>query len=414
MKRIAAALMGALIASPASAQWTRVEQVPDANIYSVFTTGDTIAAASDSTVFVSTDAGATWITSATVAAGATTVEAVRLHKGVLYAGTFGQGVFVSSDLGVNWRSFNEGLVGGFADSQLRIMDLLARGDTLYAATGGAGPWIRNLTTGGWSHYGNVLEPAQASNMEALATSDTRLFACAGGNGDIYYRDPGDADWSYDYLLNGQVAAGLASLAAIWTGGSWLVGTNIGAFHSAAGQSPWTYIDFGLHPTFFTSFALHDGVVFVHFANGAGTGVEYSVDDGTTWQVLDRLPAIFTYEIASLGSMLYAGRVDGLWRRSVANVFVPPAGPAPNVRFALVGPHPIHDQARFRVELPEAGRARIGIFDLAGRRMPGGIDQLLPAGASEMTWDAAGTAPGVYMARLDAGGRTQSLRVVRVR
>lgn len=417
MKRIAIILTAApLLASPASAQWTRVDQVPAANIYSVWTKGDTIAAASDSTVFVSTDAGTTWTTTAKVAAGATMVEAVRVHKGLLYAGTFGHGVFVSGDMGASWQSFNQGLVGGFADSQLRIMDLLARGDTLYAATAGAGVWIRNLASAaGWSHYGSVLEPAQASSVNALAASDTRLFACAGVNGDVYYRDPGDPDWTFDYLF-GHVDAGLESQAAIWTGSSWLVGTNIGAFHSSLGQSPWTYIDFGLHPTFFTSFALHEGVVFVHFASGEGTGVEYSTDDGASWQVLDALPATFTYEIASIGSMLYAGRVDGLWRRSVPNVIVstPPGGPSERLQFSITGPHPIHEEARFRVELPEAGRVRIDIFDLTGRRVPGGIDETLPAGANEVRWHAGSLAPGVYMARLDANGRTASVRLVRLR
>jgi hypothetical protein len=192
-----------------------------------------------------------------------------------------------------------------------------------------------------------------------------------------------------------------------------VGTNIGAFHSAPGQSPWTYFDFGLHPTFFTSFALHDGIVLVHFANPEGTGVEFSTDDGTTWQVLDRMPGVFTYEIASIGSLLYAGRVDGLWRRSIADVSVPAGGPAASLGFRVAGPNPIRDQARFRIELPEAGRVRVDLFDVAGRRVPGGIDETLPAGANDVSWNAGGLAPGVYLARLVVRGSTKSVRLVRV-
>jgi photosystem II stability/assembly factor-like uncharacterized protein len=413
MRRLAMVLVVvALETSTASAQWTRVSDVPAVNFYSVFTKGDTIVAGSDSTVFVSTDAGTTWTTTAKVVAGAILVPAVRIHKGRLYAGTLGQGVFVSNDLGTSWQGFNQGLVGGFANAQLFIMDLLPRGDTLYAATEGGGPWIRNLASaGGWSHYGNVLEPAQASNMEAVAASPTRLLACAGGNGDVYFRDPGDPDWTFDYLF-GHNVAGLASQSAIWTGSSWLVGTNAGVFHSASGQSPWTYTDFGLHPTIFSSFALHDGVVFTSFASNEGTGVEYSLDDGASWNVLDRLPATFTYEIAVTGNTLYGGRVDGLFRRSIANVSVPPGTP-PGLRFSIAGPHPIHDEARFRIELPEAARVRIDVFDLAGRRVAGGVDEALPAGPNEVSWRTVGLAAGVYMARVDAGGRTAALRFVRV-
>ena len=312
----ASALLGAATL-PASAQWTRVDQVPVANIYNVWTNGDTIAAASDSTAFVSINAGATWTTTAKIAAGVTIVQALRLHNGRLYAGTYGQGVFVSSNMGATWQSFSQGLAGGVNNSHLFTLDMLLRGDTLYDATAGAGVWIRNLATAGsWSHYGNALEPAQAGTVEGVAVSTNRLLAAGGGNGTVYYRDDGQSDWTESLLENDRIAAGLAPVAAIWTGHSWLVGTNIGAFHSALGQSPWTFIDFGLHPTFFMSFALHGGTVFTHFANGEGTGIEFSKDDGLNWHVLDSLPLTFTYNIAAAGNVLYAARVDGLWRRPI--------------------------------------------------------------------------------------------------
>lgn len=411
---IACAIALAAVSSPASAQWTRVSEVPVADIFSVWTRGDTIAAGSDSTAFVSLDAGATWTATSKVASGVTMIQAVIVHDGRLYAGTFGQGVFVSADLGATWQSFDQGLVGGFADSQLTIMDLLLRGDSLFAATGGSGPWMRSLVSaGGWTHYGAALEPAQAGNMESIAGSPTRLLAAAGFNGDVFFRDRDDADWTESLLFNDRLAAGLAPLAAVWTGQSWLVGTNIGVYHSARGQSPWTYFDFGLHPTLFASFALRDGVVFTHFANGAGTGIEYSTDDGTTWQVLDSLPLTFTYKIATLGSTLYAGRVDGLWRRSIDTVAVPPPGTG-QFQFAVTGPNPIHDEARLTFRLPEPERVRIDLFDVSGRRMPGGIDGEFPAGPHEVVWPSRDLAPGVYMAYLRAGKRSAVVRVVRTK
>lgn len=411
---LAAGLIAVSAASPAWAQWTRVNEVPVANIYSVWTDGDTVAAGSDSTAFVSLDAGATWIPTAKVASGVTMVQAVRVWKGRLYAGTRGQGVFVSSDLGATWQSFNQGLVGGVNNAQLFIMDLLLHGDSLYAATDGAGPWIRNLASAGaWSHYGAVIGLDQAGNMTSIAASPTRLVATGGFNGDVFFRDPGQADWTESLLFNDRLAAGLAPLSAVWTGNSWLVGSNIGVFHSALGQAPWTYFDFGLHPTFFASFALHHGVVFTHFASGEGTGIEYSTDDGTSWQVLDAQPLTFTYNIATLGDLLYAARVDGLWRRRIDSVSVPRGAPG-RLRFAILGPHPIHDAVRFRVELPEAGRVRIDFLDVAGRRVTGGIDEVLPAGTNEVRCDARALVPGIYLARLRAAGGSEAIRIVRMR
>jgi hypothetical protein len=411
----AVALQVVAIASPAGAQWTRIEAVPAVNLYEVWTNGDTIAAGSDSTAYVSLNAGATWTATAKVAAGVTQVQAVRVHHGRLYAGTRGQGVFVSSDMGATWQSFNQGLVGGVNNSQLVVMDLLLRADTLYAATDGAGPFIRNLAIAGqWARYGTAIVAGQAGNMESIAASPTRLLAMGGGNGDVFFRDPGQADWTESLLFNDHVAAGLAPLAAVWTGSVWIVGTNAGVFRGNPGQLPWTFTDFGLHPTFFASFALHGGAVFTSFASPEGTGIEFSVDDGLTWQVLDALPLTFTYNITTLGDVMYAGRVDGLWRRSIDTVAVPPVAAPAGLRFALVGANPIGDEARFRFELPEAARVRIDLFDVAGRRQPGGIDEALPAGAHEVKWQVRALSPGMYLARIHAAGRSETIRLVSTR
>ena len=150
---VAAALAAA---APASAQWTRVAGVPPTPVPTVWANGDTIAAGVDSAVYVSTDAGATWRRSAKVAPRVTSTQALWVRNGRLYAGTFGQGVHVSDDLGVTWSPFNDGLVGGFLDSQLDVTDLQVRGDSIVAATAGAGVYLRDLAGNGtWRPFGAV-------------------------------------------------------------------------------------------------------------------------------------------------------------------------------------------------------------------------------------------------------------------
>src|SRR5262249_14882791 len=153
-----------------------------------------------------------------VATGVTEVERVRMHDGRLFAGTRDfHGVFVSNDLGVTWSDFNQGLVGGFANSQLVIIDMLVRGDSLYVATDGSGAWVRNLTSGTWHRFGDEFGPDQATGMTLIAAGGSRLFAAGGFNGTVFFRDPGDPDWTLSLLFNDQFAPGLAALSAIWTG-----------------------------------------------------------------------------------------------------------------------------------------------------------------------------------------------------
>jgi hypothetical protein len=250
-------------------------------------------------------------------------------------------------------------------------------------------------------------------MESIAASPERLFACAGFNGDGYWRDRATPDWVVTYFINNTVAAGLASLAAHWTGRSWLVGTNIGVYRSPVGQSPWAYTDFGLHPTFFASFAQRDDVVFTHFASPGGTGIEFSTDDGVNWQLLEALPGIFTYAIGIAGTTMYGGRVDGLYRRPIGTVGAPPAAPSSGLHFALAGPNPVRNEVHFRFDLAEPGQARLEVIDVRGRQCTV-VEAGLPGGPGDLRVPARDLAPGVYFARLTVRDRVESVRFVRAR
>jgi hypothetical protein len=96
MKKLGIALAVTLMATDAQAQWTRVDDIPVANVYSVFTNGDTIAVGSDGNAFVSVNGGATWIPSAPIVPDTIAVEDVVVRNGKVYAGTFGLGAFVSA------------------------------------------------------------------------------------------------------------------------------------------------------------------------------------------------------------------------------------------------------------------------------------------------------------------------------
>jgi photosystem II stability/assembly factor-like uncharacterized protein len=412
--RPCALALGLCAASPAWAQWSPVVEVPATDVFSVWANGDTVVAGADTAVYVSTNAGATWQQSTKPVAGVTTIKGLWVRNGKLYAGTYGQGVFVSPDLGTTWSGFNQGLVGGLFNSQLFIQDLVVRRDSMYAATAGAGAWVRNLAGGTWSHFGNVFEPNSASNMSSIGASETRLLAAAGGNGMVFFRDGGDADWTRQWLNNANAVPGLSAQAAVWTGHGWVVGSNGGVFISPDGQQPWTPSGPNFGTVFLMSLALRGRDVFASYGVGMGTVIAFSADDGVTWQELETLDQTFTYRIAVRGNELYAGRFDGLWRRSLETVAVP-ADPAPApLKFALAGGQPITDQARFRFELPAPGPIAIDVFDVAGRRVGASIRGWRPAGPHETTWDARGLAPGVYLARLTAGAQSAVIRVIRVR
>ena len=132
--------------------------------------------------------------------GVSHISATWVRNRRIYAGTIGQGVFVSDDVGTTWLAFSQGLAGGFADAQLRVRDLLLHGDSVAARATESGAWVRNLAIAGtWSRFGNAFEVNSASAMLAIGANDTRLVAAAGFNGQSFYRDRGDADWTVEWI-----------------------------------------------------------------------------------------------------------------------------------------------------------------------------------------------------------------------
>lgn len=404
-----------LSATPASAQWTRVTALPVTDVFVVRAFGDTIVAGVDTAAYVSTNAGLTWKRSARPAPAVAVVDAASVRNGRLYAGTFGQGVFVSDDLGTTWQAFNQGLTGGFADSQLDVSDLVVRGDSLYAATEGAGVYVRNLAAADtWHHFGEEFEPNQASNVASLALGGNRLVANAGANGEIFFRDPGDPEWTISFLNNAGLAPSVTAQSAAWTGSAWLVGTNFGVFHGATGAPPWSFFDPGLGALSNTWFAVRGGRAFAAFTTATFTSMQTSNDNGATWQELESLPHVFVFQLAVAGPTLYAGRIDGLWVRDVSTVSVPPSGGPGAIAFALVGAQPFADAARLRFTLAEPGTASIDVYDVRGRRVGDHVEGAFGAGPHDVTWSAQALPAGVYAARLTAGGVHAVVKLVHVR
>jgi len=186
------------------------------------------------------------------------------------------------------------------------------------------------------------------------------------------------------------------------------------FRSTAGQEPWTLVDPGLGPLNWSAFATSGRQLFAAFDITNDVVIETSGNDGASWDVLDSFPLKFVYRLAVSGTELYAARADGLFHRSTTPVSGTGDGAPGGPRFGLVGRQPVGDQVRFRIELPEAGAVSIDVFDVAGRRAARPVQAFQPAGSQELSWDARALPPGVYLARLTAGSRGQTLRLVHVR
>jgi hypothetical protein len=381
----------------------------------MFATGDTIAAGADTAVYISTNAGVSFARSSKPVAGVGAITAVFFRNGRLFAGTFGQGVFISDNRGTTWQAFSQGLVGGPLNSQLDVVGLLVRSDIMYAATAGAGAYARGLvgaTT--WQHFGDVFEPNQASNMNSIALGGTRLIATGGANGMVFTNDPGQTDWTISNLDNIGIHAGLSAFTGIWNGFGWVIGSNLGLFHSVAGQEPWTRVDPGFGALDWATFAARGRHLFLAFDVAPGAVIEESDDDGATWGSIVGFGGVFIHDLAVSGTRCSPRAVMGCGEARSRCSPVPGDARATSVHFALAGPQPFQSRTRVRFELTHAGRATIQMYDVLGRATGERIDASWSAGPHEVELDGHRLSPGVYTALLTAGDAREAVRLVHVR
>lgn len=102
---------------------------------------------------------------------------------------------------------------------------------------------------------------------------------------------------------------------------------------------------------------------------------------------------------------------GMRLNTVDAVAVAPSVPG-TAALALAGAHPFGNRGGLRFTLAQAGRVRLDVLDVAGRRIARIEDGFRPAGTHTVDWRTSSLPSGVYMARLEVAGRpAEVLRVL---
>ena len=111
---------------------------------------------------------------------------------------------------------------------------------------------------------------------------------------------------------------------------------------------------------------------------------------------------------------FAGAAPDLGAYERGLVTATPSRPDANVRLALAGPNPARGLTRLAVSLDASRVVRLSLHDALGREVAVLVDGPLPGGRQSLAVDVGGLAPGVYVARLQAGDIVRVLSLTTVR
>ena len=155
--------------------------------------------------------------------------------------------------------------------------------------------------------------------------------------------------------------------------------------------------------------------------GDDVGVFVSRDGGATWESFNEgLPeAVMAYDLKVSPmdrTLRVATHGNGMWKRPLARLPVAMEPGAVPEGFALepVAPNPVRGEATVAFRLPEAGAARVALYDVRGRRVAVLAEGVQAAGRHAVRLDASRLAAGAYVVRLEAAGHTATRRVTVVR
>lgn len=147
-------------------------------------------------------------------------------------------------------------------------------------------------------------------------------------------------------------------------------------------------------------------------------------DGTTGGVVDDWDPGrdgIVWSLLTYGNTLYAGGMfsgmGDLPSSNLAGVWIPGPPVEPTYAFALSQsiPNPSAGQALIRYTLPAAARVTLAAYDVQGRRVATWLDhEPQSAGVHEVAVRASAWRPGMYLYRLEAGGRSATRKMIVVK
>lgn len=346
-------------------------------------------------IFLSTDNGENWI-SINDGLQSKVVHTIFINGARIFAGTE-TGASISTDYGVSWNTINSGLSGlGVWSLAVSINEF---GDTtIYAGT-----WrgVYASTNNGKNWEARNLSDATMP-VHSIVLYDQFIFAAtlAGGVFSSQHNGYSWDDFSiteHDYDAGIETLIPVYSLAIIDTiviagaGAGYIyykVYNDDGSFRAASTISQ--------YKAPILCFAVRNANFFAGNSDGL---FFYSENDGLTWWVME--PDLAHQEVYSLAlnnSYIFAGTENGVWRlwypetnTNVDNLIEAPTWFALEQNY----PNPFNPSTKIRFTIPVGCRVSIKVYNILGKLVDNLVDRYVAPGTYEVVFSPIDLPSGIY-------------------
>lgn len=297
------------------------------------------------------------------------IWALAINGENIFAGTYEDGIFLSTDEGSNWTEVNNGLDGK------EVRSLAISGETIFAGTR-SGLFISTNNGANWT---NVIMGSTNPDIRSFAISGNNIFA-----------------------------------------GTW----DDGVFLSTDNGTSWNAVNNGL-PMLSAdkSLAIIGDTVFVGILDWNG-GVYLSTDNGSNWNAInagltiDNETNAYALSLGFSENNIFAGTRIGIWRRPLTEIITGIDKSKENMPAAfLLGqnyPNPFNPTTTINFSIPKNSYVFLKIFNDLGKEVRTLVNGVKPSGNYQIEFDASTLPSGVYYYRLQCGDFAETKKLILLR
>jgi len=333
--------------------WVRINNSMNVGyVWDLAVDGDIIYAGTEEGVYKSNDNGTSW---SLVGLTGKDVRAFIIKDQSLYAGVWGQGVYVTNDKGENWVEFN----GGLNHKEVQDLAIDSNGN-LFAATFGGGVY-KHSESSGWQQL-NVGYPFV---WTLGITSSDEIYAGTYGNGVMRSLNDG-VDWypannalPATHIYSIRVDENDNVFISSWMSGVYVLSSTL---NKSASGDVWGSL--GMN----------------------GLGVSSLVVDNNA-------------------GVIYAGTSDGhIYRNGNPVSAVNPDKDILPKEFVLEQnyPNPFNPSTTISFALPKQSNVKLIVYNSIGEEVAVLINGIMPAGYHKVNFNAADLSSGLYFYKIITG------------
>lgn len=286
-----------------------------------------------------------------------------------------------------------------------------QGQALYTVAYGSGGLVyiagrdgavARSTNGGLSWIPSIIGTVRYRGSAAIGTNGWIV----GEGGTIIATSNGGVTWNSQASGTGSDLKGVFFISA--TEG-WIAGQNSTLLYTNNGGATWTSrntgITAGLNSVFFLN--ANEG-----WATGNAGTIFRTTNGGLNWiaDASNATAELSDIYFVSASQGWTVGDLGTIRYRSLPTSVDNKGGVPATMRLAPNYPNPFNPSTTITFQLPEAGRARLAVFNLIGQKVATLVDGSLAAGDHAVTFDASAMPSGVYFYTLtsSSGSATRKM------